>query len=74
MMSMCNLEGSLLSLTTLRFGNFIGEAEESEDEESQQGGNVHRAYDLDDEEEEEGPANDQQLVELDGNGLLSVDA
>lgn len=69
MMSMCISESSLLSLTSPRFGNFIGEAEESE-EESQQGENVYRAYDLDDEEEEGGPANDQQLVELDGNDLL----
>ncbi|MCJ1425713.1 hypothetical protein MMC29_003613 [Sticta canariensis] len=48
------------------FGNFIGEAEDSE-EESNHGANGPHAYDLDD-EEEEAPANDQQLMELDEDG------
>lgn len=49
-----------------RFGNFIGEVEDS-DEESQHGANGHHAYGLDDEDEEEAPVNDQQLMELDGD-------
>ena len=48
-----------------RFGNFIGEAEESEDE-SQQGTNGHDAYVFDDEVDENGVPNDQQLMEIDG--------
>ena len=49
-----------------RFGNFIGEAEESE-EESQHGANGHDAYVFDDEAEEDGVPNNQQLMEIDGN-------
>lgn len=53
-----------------RFGNFIGEAEDS-DVESHHGANGRHAYDLDDDEEEEeaeeAPTNDQQLMELDGD-------
>ncbi|KAI4242950.1 MAG: hypothetical protein LQ352_007142, partial [Teloschistes flavicans] len=46
------------------FGNFIGEAEESE-EESQDGANRSGyVYDEDD-EGEEGPPNDQQLMQID---------
>ena len=48
-----------------RFGNFIGEAEESEDE-SQQGANGHDAYVFEDEADEDGVRNDQQLMEIDG--------
>ena len=48
-----------------RFGNFIGEAEESEDE-SQQCTNGHDAYVFDDEADEDGVPNDQQLMEIDG--------
>ena len=51
--------------TSRRFGNFIGEAEESEDE-SQQGTNGHDAYVFDDEADEDGVTNDQQLMEIDG--------
>lgn len=71
MMSMC-ISRELIYIANIspRFGNFIGEAEESEEEESQHGGNGYRAYDLDDEEEEESPANKQQLVELDGSDFL----
>ena len=51
-----------------RFGNFIGEAEESE-EESQQGVSGVDAY-LDDEDvEEQATVNDQQLMEVDGMKL-----
>lgn len=57
-----------------RFGNYIGEAEESEEElrhgESRPDA---YAYDLESEEDEEageGPAHDQQLMELDGNDHL----
>ena len=54
-----------------RFGNFIGEAEDS-DVESQHGASGRHAYDLDDDEEEEeeaeeAPTSDQQLMELDGD-------
>ena len=48
-----------------RFGNFIGEAEESE-EESQHEDLGASAYVLDEEPEEEVGTNDQQLMELDG--------
>lgn len=48
-----------------RFGNFIGEAEESDDE-SQQGTNGHDAYVFDDDADEDGVPNDQQLMEIDG--------
>lgn len=48
-----------------RFGNFIGEAEESE-EELQHEGTAANAYIYDEEPEEEAAANDQQLMELDG--------
>lgn len=47
-----------------RFGNFIGEAEESE-EESQDGAHVG-GYVYDEDDEEEGPPNDQQLMQIDG--------
>lgn len=50
-----------------RFGNFIGEAEESEEESSQNGANAP-AFTYDDLQEEE-PAPDftgQELMELDG--------
>ncbi|MCJ1228404.1 hypothetical protein MMC12_005065 [Toensbergia leucococca] len=49
------------------FGNFIGEAEESE-EESQHGVNGAENYVYDEDEEEDAPANDQQLMELDDDG------
>ena len=49
----------------IRFGNFIGEAEESE-EESQPEVNGGNAYLDEDEAEEEAPENDQQLMEIDG--------
>ena len=48
-----------------RFGNFIGEAEESE-EESQNGVNGADAYLDDDEVENDAVDNDQQLMQLDG--------
>ncbi len=48
-----------------RFGNFIGEAEESE-EESLHGANGHDAYIDDEEAEEDGVPNDQALMEVDG--------
>ncbi len=48
-----------------RFGNFIGEAEESE-EESQHGGIGADAYVYDEEPELETGVNDQQLMQLDG--------
>ncbi|KAL2353148.1 116 kda u5 small nuclear ribonucleoprotein-like protein component [Cryomyces antarcticus] len=49
------------------FGNFIGEAEESE-EESQHGINGASAYVYDEEPEEEAEVNDQQLMEIDEIG------
>ncbi|KAI9853471.1 MAG: hypothetical protein M1824_001234 [Vezdaea acicularis] len=49
------------------FGNYIGEAESSE-EESQQGGAGADAYLQDEEPEEEAEVNDQQLMELDDEG------
>ncbi|KAK5198519.1 hypothetical protein LTR16_006340, partial [Cryomyces antarcticus] len=49
------------------FGNFIGEAEESE-EESQHGINGASAYVYDEEPEEEAEVNDQQLMEIDEVG------
>ncbi|KAL9121166.1 MAG: hypothetical protein Q9187_002281, partial [Circinaria calcarea] len=49
------------------FGNFIGEAEESE-EESQNGVNGADAYLDDDEVEEDAVDNDQQLMQLDDDG------
>ncbi|KAL8966654.1 MAG: hypothetical protein Q9183_003271 [Haloplaca sp. 2 TL-2023] len=49
------------------FGNFIGEAEESE-EESQQGANGG-GYVYDEDDEDEGPPNDQQLMQIDGKQL-----
>ena len=52
-----------------RFGNFIGEAEESEDE-SQNGVNGHDAYVYDDDADEDGAPNDLQLMEIDGSGDL----
>ena len=48
-----------------RFGNFIGEAEESEDE-SQKSLNGYDAYVDDDNADEDGAPNDQQLMEIDG--------
>ena len=48
-----------------RFGNFIGEAEESEDE-SQHSVKGYDAYVYDDEADEDGAPNDQQLMEIDG--------
>ncbi len=51
-------------LILYRFGNFIGEAEESE-EESLNGANGHDAY-VDDEAEEDGVPNNQALMEVDG--------
>ncbi|KAI9720026.1 MAG: hypothetical protein M1812_003153 [Candelaria pacifica] len=49
------------------FGNFIGEAEESE-EESQHDGNGADAYVYDEGPEDEVEVNDQQLMELDDEG------
>ncbi|MCJ1361269.1 hypothetical protein MMC16_000367 [Acarospora aff. strigata] len=49
------------------FGNFIGEAEESE-EESQHGDPGANAYVYDDEPEDESGVNDQQLMEVDDDG------
>lgn len=48
-----------------RFGNFIGEPVES-DEESQHGANGHDTYVFDNESDEDGAPNDQQLMEIDG--------
>ncbi|KAL8945908.1 MAG: hypothetical protein Q9222_007618 [Ikaeria aurantiellina] len=48
------------------FGNFIGEAEES-DEESQTGANGG-GYIYDEDDEDEGPPNDQQLMQMDDDG------
>ena len=50
--------------TPLRFGNFIGEAEESEEE--SQNRPVGGGYVYDEEDDEEGPPNDQQLMQIDG--------
>lgn len=47
-----------------RFGNFIGEAEESEEE--SQDGALGSGYVYDEDDEEEGPPNDQQLMQIDG--------
>ena len=52
-----------------RFGNFIGEPEES-DEESQHEANGHDTYVFDNESEEDGAPNDQQLMEIDGIGKV----
>ena len=52
-----------------RFGNFIGEAEESE-EESQPEVNGGNAYLDDDEAEEEAAENNQQLMEVDGTWIF----
>lgn len=55
----------LANTPSSRFGNFIGEAEESE-EESQDGAQAGRyVYDEEDEEQDE-PPNDQQLMQIDG--------
>lgn len=54
-----------ISLKIDRFGNFIGEAEESE-EESQHETTAADPYLDDEEEEEEAAVNNQQLMELDG--------
>ena len=48
-----------------RFGNFIGEAEESDDE-AQDGAPAGDAYLDDDEADEVAENNDQQLMQLDG--------
>lgn len=56
-------------LTFSRFGNFIGEANDSEDE-SEQEENGRNAYYLEDEARENEPANDQQLMDIDGCSLL----
>jgi len=53
-------------LTLHRFGNFIGEAEESE-EESQHGA-TGESYVFEDEVEEHGVPNDQALMEIDEDG------
>lgn len=60
---------TLKTLTTkrVRFGNFIGEAEESE-EESQDGAQTG-GYVYDEEDDEEAPLNDQQLMQIDGMHL-----
>ncbi|KAL9046304.1 MAG: hypothetical protein Q9206_007112, partial [Seirophora lacunosa] len=50
------------------FGNFIGEAEESEEE--SQDGAQGAGYIYDEDEEENGPANDQQLMEVDAYSHL----
>ena len=52
-----------------RFGNFIGEAEESE-EESQHGGLGASAYVDDEEPDDNAGTNDQQLMALDGRHPL----
>ncbi|KAI9760059.1 MAG: erg10, acetyl-CoA C-acetyltransferase [Chaenotheca gracillima] len=49
------------------FGNFIGEAEASEEDESQHGANGADAYIDEDELEDEAEVNDQQLMELDAD-------
>ena len=54
-----------------RFGNFVGEAEESE-EESQHGANGADAYVYDEDAEEDAAVNDQQLMELDGQFSYSL--
>lgn len=59
--------GSNADLHVLRFGNFIGEAES--DEEGDNGVPAADAYVYDDDEvEEDGVANDQQLMEIDDEG------
>lgn len=63
------LRASCPWLILSRFGNFIGEANESEDE-SEQEENGRNAYYLEDEARENEPANDQQLMEIDGCSLL----
>lgn len=62
---------SITELTGFRFGNFIGEADES-DEESEHELNGRTAYDLDDEAPEEESANNQQLMEIDGASLFRL--
>ena len=56
----------IILIDCFRFGNFIGEAEESE-EESQQGA-TGDAYVDEDEAEEDGAPNDQALMEIDEDG------
>jgi Ran GTPase-activating protein (RanGAP) involved in mRNA processing and transport len=53
-------------LTSLRFGNYIGEAESDEEHEEvkPQAFKFDEAFDEEEEEEEE--VNDQQLMEVDG--------
>lgn len=60
---------SRLILAIDRFGNFIGEAEESE-EESQHGDPGASAYVYDEDPEEDAGTNNQQLMELDGLSLI----
>ncbi|KAI4265165.1 MAG: hypothetical protein L6R38_009613 [Xanthoria sp. 2 TBL-2021] len=52
------------------FGNFIGEAEES-DEESQNGA-VGGGYVYDEDDDEVGPPNDQQVMQIDGRCIGSL--
>ncbi len=55
-----------------RFGNYIGEAEESEDEQPQAGRAPIDSY-VDDEELEDGADHgDQQLMEVDGMRLVHI--
>lgn len=59
-----SLRSSLLT-RTLRFGNYIGEAESDEEQQEQ----VPQAFNFDeafDDEEEGGEINEQQLMEVDG--------
>jgi hypothetical protein len=58
-------------LTGCRFGNFIGEGEESEEE--SRGGADAYVYDdeAEDEVQDEGQARDQQLMDIDGQFLTT---
>jgi hypothetical protein len=56
-----------ININYLRFGNFIGEAVESDEEGSQYDDAGASAYvDMDEEDGEPGDGNNQQLMELDG--------
>ena len=55
-----------------RFGNFIGEADESEEAESVHEPTAADAYLDDDEAEEDVEINNQQLMEVDGIVLVLV--
>lgn len=55
-------------LIILRFGNFIGEASESEDD-SQHGVDA-AAYEFDEDQEEAPEVTGQELMEIDGRFLL----